>query len=106
MGPTIRWSIRARSPPSERLHPVTSRWQCASDDCCSVRARRSGWRAMETAPGPTRPSTPDDVARWLENRQEEIDSQFQYLAMADGEQRANVADVYRRLAAVEDKHAA
>src|SRR5262249_6859002 len=47
-----------------------------------------------------------DVARWLENRQEEIDSAFQYLAMADGEPRANVADVYRRLAAMEDKHAA
>jgi VIT1/CCC1 family predicted Fe2+/Mn2+ transporter len=62
-------------------------------------------RAMETAPGSTRAST-QDVARWLENRQEEIDSQFQYLAMADGERRANVADVYRRLAAIEDKHAA
>ena len=61
---------------------------------------------METAPRPTRPYTPDDLARWLENRQEEIDSQFQYLAMADGERRANVADVYRRLAAIEDKHAA
>ena len=47
-----------------------------------------------------------DVARWLENRQEEIDSAFQYLAMADGERSANVARVYRRLAAVEEKHAA
>ena len=47
-----------------------------------------------------------DVTRWLENRQDEIDSAFQYLAMADGERRANVAGVYRRLAAVEEKHAA
>src|SRR5690349_16112087 len=63
-------------------------------------------RAMETAAGATPASAASDVARWLENRQEEIDSQFQYLAMADGEPRANVADVYRRLAAIEDKHAA
>ena len=47
-----------------------------------------------------------DAARWLENRQDEVDSAFQYLAMADGERRPNVAGVYRRLAAVEDKHAA
>src|SRR5690242_7292209 len=46
-----------------------------------------------------------DVERWLENRQEEIDSAFQYEAMAAGEARENVADVYRRLAAVEDRHA-
>src|SRR5262245_53400143 len=62
-------------------------------------------------PGPTAAAarhtgvrTPD-VARWLVNRQEEIDSAFQYLAMAAGEPRANVADIYRRLAAVEEKHA-
>ena len=47
-----------------------------------------------------------DGARWLENRQGEIDSAFQYVAMADGERSANVASVYRRLAAVEEKHAA
>ncbi len=47
-----------------------------------------------------------DVERWLENRQEEIDSAFQYHAMADAEPATNVADVYRRLAAVEEKHAA
>jgi VIT1/CCC1 family predicted Fe2+/Mn2+ transporter len=49
--------------------------------------------------------TQPDVKRWLENRQEEVDSAFQYLAMAAGERRAPVADVYRRLAAVEEKHA-
>lgn len=47
-----------------------------------------------------------DIQRWLENRQEEIDSASQYRAMAAGEARANVADVYLRLAAVEEKHAA
>lgn len=47
-----------------------------------------------------------DVERWLENRQEEIDSASQYLAMAAGEPRTSVADLYRRLAAVEEKHAA
>jgi VIT1/CCC1 family predicted Fe2+/Mn2+ transporter len=47
-----------------------------------------------------------DVERWLENRQEEIDSASQYLAMAAGEPRNDVADLYRRLAAVEEKHAA
>jgi VIT1/CCC1 family predicted Fe2+/Mn2+ transporter len=46
-----------------------------------------------------------DIARWLTNRQEEIDSGFQYMAMADGEPRPNVADIYRRLATVEEKHA-
>jgi VIT1/CCC1 family predicted Fe2+/Mn2+ transporter len=47
-----------------------------------------------------------DVQRWRENRQEEIDSAAQYRAMAEGERRPEVADVYRRLAAMEDKHAA
>jgi VIT1/CCC1 family predicted Fe2+/Mn2+ transporter len=47
-----------------------------------------------------------DVDRWLQNRQEEVDSAAQYHAMAAGEPRANVADVYRRLASVEEKHAA
>lgn len=46
-----------------------------------------------------------DIERWLENRQEEIDSAFQYEAMVAGEPRAGVADLYRRLAAIEDRHA-
>src|SRR5262249_38727862 len=41
-----------------------------------------------------------------ENRQEEIDSAAQYHAMAESEERGPVADVYRKLAAVEEKHAA
>jgi vacuolar iron transporter family protein len=47
-----------------------------------------------------------DLRRWRENRQEEVDSASQYRAMADGERRPEVADVYRRLAAMEEKHAA
>jgi VIT1/CCC1 family predicted Fe2+/Mn2+ transporter len=52
------------------------------------------------------PPSKNDVERWLENRQEEIDSAAQYDAMAAGEARPNVADVYSRLAAIEKKHAA
>jgi VIT1/CCC1 family predicted Fe2+/Mn2+ transporter len=53
-----------------------------------------------------RVATDKDVERWRENRQEEIDSAAQYHAMADNEARGPVADVYRKLAAVEEKHAA
>jgi VIT1/CCC1 family predicted Fe2+/Mn2+ transporter len=63
---------------------------------------RAGTAATAAPHGGDRTS---DVARWLANRQDEIDSAFQYLAMADGEPRPNVADIYRRLAAVEEKHA-
>jgi VIT1/CCC1 family predicted Fe2+/Mn2+ transporter len=48
----------------------------------------------------------DDVARWLENWREEVDSAAQYHAMAASEQRDEIADVYRQLAAIEEKHAA
>lgn len=51
-------------------------------------------------------TTKKDVARYRENRQAEIDSAAQYRAMAGAEKRANVAEVYRKLAAVEEKHAA
>jgi len=50
--------------------------------------------------------TKHDVERWLENRQEEVDSAFQYAAMVSSESRANVADIYRRLAEIEERHAA
>jgi VIT1/CCC1 family predicted Fe2+/Mn2+ transporter len=46
-----------------------------------------------------------DVERWLESWQDEVDSAAQYRAMAEAEPRAEVAEVYRRLAAVEEKHA-
>ncbi|HEY3592845.1 MAG TPA: hypothetical protein VGL13_03185, partial [Polyangiaceae bacterium] len=51
-------------------------------------------------------STDRDVARWRENRQEEVDSASQYRAMASSEASGAVADIYRKLAAVEEKHAA
>ncbi|HTE49851.1 MAG TPA: VIT1/CCC1 transporter family protein [Kofleriaceae bacterium] len=50
-------------------------------------------------------ATARDVARWLENWHQEIDSAVQYRAMATGEKNEQIADVYRRLAAFEDKHA-
>lgn len=53
-----------------------------------------------------KPRSPSNLGRWLENRQDEIDSAFQYHAMAAAERRANVADVYRRMAAIEERHAA
>jgi VIT1/CCC1 family predicted Fe2+/Mn2+ transporter len=52
-----------------------------------------------------RPKTKGDVARYLENRQNEVDSAAQYHAMANSESRPAVADVYRKLAAIEEKHA-
>jgi VIT1/CCC1 family predicted Fe2+/Mn2+ transporter len=50
-------------------------------------------------------TTKGDVARYRENRQAEVDSAAQYRALADAEKRPTVADVYRKLAAVEEKHA-
>jgi len=49
--------------------------------------------------------TRQDAERYLENWQAEVDSAAQYHAMAEVEPRANVADVYRKLAAVEERHA-
>lgn len=46
-----------------------------------------------------------DLQRYLRNRQDEIDSAAQYLAMAEGEHDPTVAQVYRDLAAVEERHA-
>jgi VIT1/CCC1 family predicted Fe2+/Mn2+ transporter len=47
----------------------------------------------------------NDVERWLENRQDEVDGAFLYRAMAESERQPAVADVYRRLGAIEEKHA-
>ena len=47
----------------------------------------------------------EDLTRWLENRQEEVDGAFLYRAMAEGESQPAVADIYRRLGAIEEKHA-
>jgi VIT1/CCC1 family predicted Fe2+/Mn2+ transporter len=51
-------------------------------------------------------ATAADIARYLENWQEEVDSAAQYRAMSQAERRREVADVYARLGAVEEKHAA
>jgi VIT1/CCC1 family predicted Fe2+/Mn2+ transporter len=51
-------------------------------------------------------ASPGDVRRYLRNRQDEIDSATQYLAMADGEADPSIAQVYRELAAIEERHAA
>ncbi|MGH7293789.1 MAG: VIT1/CCC1 transporter family protein, partial [Polyangiaceae bacterium] len=48
---------------------------------------------------------PTDIQRYRENLQAEVDAATQYRAMADSERQAEVADVYRKLAAIEDKHA-
>jgi VIT1/CCC1 family predicted Fe2+/Mn2+ transporter len=50
-------------------------------------------------------SVEKDVARWRMLRQEEIDSASTYHAMAASERQATVADVYRKLAAIEERHA-
>jgi vacuolar iron transporter family protein len=50
--------------------------------------------------------TAQDIERYRENWQDEIDSAARYRAMADVEGRAGVATVYRDLAAMEEKHAA
>jgi VIT1/CCC1 family predicted Fe2+/Mn2+ transporter len=49
--------------------------------------------------------TDKDIERWLENWREEIDSAAQYRAMAESEEREAIADIYRRLGAIEEKHA-
>src|SRR5262249_61724871 len=51
-------------------------------------------------------STAQDVERYRQNWQDEVDSAARYRAMADGEARPGVLTVYRDLAAMEEKHAA
>ena len=46
-----------------------------------------------------------DVARYLENWQDEIDSAFLYRALARAETQPALANVYQRLAATEESHA-
>jgi vacuolar iron transporter family protein len=60
-------------------------------------------RAAAVAPvSPAR--TTADLRRFRDNRQDEIDSAAQYHAMAEVEPDADVARVYRELAAVEERH--
>ena len=49
--------------------------------------------------------TAQDVSRYRRNRQNELDAAALYRVMADSESQASVAEIYRRLAAVEEKHA-
>jgi VIT1/CCC1 family predicted Fe2+/Mn2+ transporter len=51
-------------------------------------------------------ATARDVRRYLRNRQDEIDSAAQYVAMAEGEADPSIAQIYRDLAAIEERHAA
>jgi VIT1/CCC1 family predicted Fe2+/Mn2+ transporter len=48
---------------------------------------------------------PNDLARYRQNWQDEIDSAFIYRAVADAEKSPQLAEVYRRLAATEEQHA-
>jgi hypothetical protein len=50
-------------------------------------------------------SAKDDIGRYRANLQGEVDSAALYRAMADLEPQSERADVYRRLAAVEETHA-
>ena len=51
-------------------------------------------------------TTSEDIARYRANLQKEIDGAFQYRALAQTEKDENLAEVYRRLSASEEKHAA
>ena len=51
-------------------------------------------------------ATTTDIARYRTNWQKEIDGAFQYRALADKEPDGKLAEVYRRLASTEEKHAA
>lgn len=55
---------------------------------------------------PSGKAAPAEIERYRHNRQEELDSAAQYRAMSESEGHAGTAEVYRRLAAVEEKHAA
>lgn len=47
----------------------------------------------------------EDVKRYLANRQKEIDGAAMYLALAEIEKQPQMANVYRKLSASEEKHA-
>jgi len=51
-------------------------------------------------------ATPDDIRRYRENLQGEIDGVAIYLAMADGEKDPPLKELYRRLAETEQRHGA
>jgi VIT1/CCC1 family predicted Fe2+/Mn2+ transporter len=47
-----------------------------------------------------------EISRYLANLQKEIDGAFLYLALSDSEKQPKIAELYKRLAASEGKHAA
>jgi vacuolar iron transporter family protein len=51
-------------------------------------------------------SNSEDISRYLVNLQKEIDGSFLYGTLADFEKQPKMAELYRRLAASEEKHAA
>jgi VIT1/CCC1 family predicted Fe2+/Mn2+ transporter len=55
---------------------------------------------------PPTATTPDDVARWQRNLQGEVDGIAIYRAMATGAREPQLTDLYTRLAATEERHAA
>jgi VIT1/CCC1 family predicted Fe2+/Mn2+ transporter len=52
------------------------------------------------------PATQDNTAAWLEHWHDETDAAFLYRLLAEAEPDAGRKEIYRRLAAVEDRHAA
>lgn len=55
---------------------------------------------------PSTAPTPDDIARWQRNLQGEVDGIALYHAMAEGAREPQLTDLYTRLAATEERHAA
>lgn len=55
---------------------------------------------------PANAPTPDDIARWRRNLQGEVDGIAIYHAMASGAREPQLTDLYTRLAATEERHAA
>lgn len=51
-------------------------------------------------------TTPADIARYRDNWQKEIDGAYQYRSLAASEKNGKLAEVYEKLAASEEKHAA
>lgn len=60
---------------------------------------------MPGRPGPGVVTDPGSVRRYRENWRGEIDGAAIYCAMAASEDDPNLAEVYRRLAEVEERHA-
>jgi VIT1/CCC1 family predicted Fe2+/Mn2+ transporter len=58
-----------------------------------------------TADAPTPPPTPEDLARYRENLQGEVDAIALYAQLAALEESPTLREFYRRMAAVEDVHA-